>query len=212
MERTMIARHSPCSTVRRSQRGVALFVALMSMVVLSLGAVALIRSMETTNSVAGNIALRQGSMAPSTDAIERAADALFYSKTISNPGTANPPLNYSPALLAVSDLANGMPAILGGTYTTMSSAFSGAGHTMYADPAGYEVRFVIERVCTPGFSGTDQTGMIQNCDLLPPKLSNAKTTMKVLGPKIPPFPLYRVSIRVDDQNSNTVTFAQGMLR
>jgi Tfp pilus assembly protein PilX len=195
-----------------AQRGVALFVALISMVVLSLGAVGLIRSMATTNSVAGNIALRQGSMSPSTDAVERAADALFYSKTLADPGSANAALNYSPAMLAATDLANGMPAILGGNYTTMTAAYSGAGYQVYADPAGYEVRFVVERVCVNGFVGNDQTQMIQNCDLLPPKLSPAKTSMKLLGPKIPPFPLYRVSIRVDDQNSNTVTFAQAMLR
>ena len=45
--------------IARRQRGVVLFIALIAMVVLSLAGVALIRSVDTTGSVAGNIAFRE---------------------------------------------------------------------------------------------------------------------------------------------------------
>ncbi|HEY1325528.1 MAG TPA: hypothetical protein VGI14_01230 [Casimicrobiaceae bacterium] len=205
----MIRLRHPRRSLRR-QAGVALFVALISMVVLSLGAIVLIRSMETTLGAAGNIAFRQASMSPVNDAIERSADALFYTKSITDTGAVDLANHYYPALLAATDLPNGMPAILGGDYPP--PAYDGAGLGSRTDPAGYEIRWVIERVCVPGYVGAAPPDILQNCDLLPPKLSPARTTMKLTAPKIPPFPFYRVSIRIDEPNSRTTTFAQAMLR
>ena len=198
-----------------SQRGVALFFALIAMVVLSLGAVALLRSVDTASSVAGNLAFRQATMAPVTDSVERAVDAIFNAagaNKIPDLGAVDPAHLYHPSYRAAADAANGLPTILTGDYTTMKTAYTGAGYGSYTDPVGYEVRYVVERLCQPGFVGTDQGQMNINCDMLPPKVSPAKTTGKLLGPKVPPFPLYRVTIRVDDPNSKTATFAQAMLR
>jgi Tfp pilus assembly protein PilX len=195
----------------RAQRGVALFFALIAMVVLSLGAVALIRSVDTTSSVAGNLAFRQATMAPVTDPVERAVSSIF-DKLIPDLGAADPGHLYHPSFRDAADAPNGLPPILAGQYTPMKTAYAGAGYASYTDPAGYEVRYVIERACEPGFVGVDQGAMNQSCDMLPPKVSPAKTTGKLLGPKIQPFPLYRVTIRVDDPNSKTATFVQAMLR
>jgi len=196
-----------------AQRGVALFFALIAMVVLSLGAVALLRSVDTTTSVAGNLAFRQATMAPVTDSVERAVDSIFsVPPKIADLGAVDLPHLYHPSYRTGSDAVNGLPPILAGDYATMKSAYAGAGYGSYTDPVGYEVRYVVERLCQPGFVGTDQGQMNQNCDMLPPKVSPAKTTGKLLGPKVPPFPLYRVTVRVDDPNSKTATFAQAMLR
>ena len=91
---------------------------------------------------------------------------------------------------------------------------------MYTDPTtGYEVRWVIERMCqgsapAPGpYLGDPLTNPgLQACDLLAPKVSVGKTTMKPGGIPVPPQPLYRVTIRVDHPPSNTVTYAQAVLR
>ena len=56
------------------ERGVVLFVALVAMVVLSLAGVALIRTLDTSTSVAGNLAFRQASIAPINNAVERSAE------------------------------------------------------------------------------------------------------------------------------------------
>ncbi len=64
------------STLRR-QRGVVLFIALIVMVAMSLAAIALIRSVDTTNILIGNLAFRQASILPANLAVEQAAAALF---------------------------------------------------------------------------------------------------------------------------------------
>ena len=66
----------------RQQRGVVLFVALIAMVILSLAGVALVRSVDTSTGVAGNIAFRQASIAAVNDAIEHSVNAVFKAKTI----------------------------------------------------------------------------------------------------------------------------------
>jgi hypothetical protein len=92
----------------------------------------------------------------------------------------------------------------------------------YNDPSTppmYSVRWVIERMCqgsapAPGpFFGDPLTPLgLQACDMLPPKVSTAGTHGEE-RPEVPPTPLYRVSIRVDGPaGSNTVTYAQAMLR
>src|SRR5260370_5185961 len=60
-----------------SQRGVVLFIALIVMVAMSLAAIALIRSVDTTNAVIGNLAFRMASILPANASIEQAASALF---------------------------------------------------------------------------------------------------------------------------------------
>ncbi len=79
-----------------------------------------------------------------------------------------------------------------------------------------EVRYVIERIC----NGTGQPAggpwpvTIGTCDTLPPKVSPGGTDNKY-GTKsipLPPIPNFRVTVRVDLPNSNTVSHAQAILR
>ena len=63
--------------LKSTQRGVVLFIALIVMVVMSLAAVALMRSVDTTTAVIGNLAFRQASILPANYAIEDAAAGLF---------------------------------------------------------------------------------------------------------------------------------------
>jgi hypothetical protein len=202
MTTTPLARLHPRAAHR--QRGVVLFVALIAMVVLSLAGVALIRSVDTTGSVAGNLAFRQASVAPLNLAMEQAVDALFLSKTIANPTVDLPAQRYFASLQAGEKL-NGVPDVLAGQYPPASYPVV-FGYDI--DPAtNAEVRSVIERVCNaPGLP------TIAICDELPPKVSVAKTSMKLTGPTIPPIPIYRVTVRVDFPGTNTVSFAQAMLK
>src|SRR5438445_9499835 len=59
------------------QRGVVLFIALIVMVAMSLAAIALMRSVDTTSAVIGNLAFRQASILPANYGIEDAAAGLF---------------------------------------------------------------------------------------------------------------------------------------
>ena len=198
---------SPSVSFHRHQRGIALFVALIGMVLLSIAGIALVRSVDTTSSVAGNIAFRQGSIGPISQAIEVADDRLFKSKTIAT-GVNDPAQSYY-ASLQPAEKPNGVPAVLAGDYATMSAAYSGAG---LAAPVidlatKMEVRSVIERVCSAAGSVT-----IGTCDTLPPKVSAAGTDNKYKPIPLPPIPNFRVTVRVDLPNSNTVSHAQAFLR
>ncbi len=132
----------------RHQQGIALFVALISMVILSLAGIALVRSVDTANSVAGNIAFRQGSIGPVNQAIEVAIDKLFKAKTIVQ--TSNDTANSYYALLQPGEKPNGVPLALAGDYAVMTAAYTAAGlPPAVVDPATkMEVRSVIERICT----------------------------------------------------------------
>ncbi len=201
------------SVPRQSQRGVVLFVALIGMVVLSLAAVALLRSVDSGTSIAGNLAFKQASIGPVNYAVEQAAYNLFVApaaQRIPN-GAENhwPALNYY-ANLQAGETASGIPAgIYGSGYTYP------AGFTKFTDPTtGYDVRWIVERVCANPFEGDALSGDgIKACDTLIPKVGEGGTTMDLrdLRNLVQKLPLYRVSIRVDGP-SNTVTYAQAMLR
>jgi type IV pilus assembly protein PilX len=205
----------PVTSRYRRQQGVALFVALISMVLLSLAGIALVRSVDTTSSVASNIAFRQGSIGPVNRAIEEAIDALFKSKLILNQD-ANDMANSYFAALQPGETTTGIPAALAGDYNAMTLAYSGAGLSkVKVDGTTFmEVRSVIERVCNAPGGVT-----IATCDTLPPKVSSAGTDNKnckklpsgVCIP-LPPIPNFRVTVRVDLPNSNTVSHAQAFLR
>jgi hypothetical protein len=73
---------------------------------------------------------------------------------------------------------------------------------------------VIERVCIPEVMDPAVAGVAstQYCDLLPPKVSPAGTDNEVKRIPLPPVPHFRVTIRVDLPNTNTVSYAQAFLR
>jgi type IV pilus assembly protein PilX len=198
------------ATTRRRQRGIALFVALIAMVILSLAGIALVRSVDTTNSVATNIAFRQASVGPISNAIEVAIYNLFKAPLASRISQGANDLNRSYyATLQPLEKQNGVPAVLSGDYATMSAAYSSAGLSppVVDGVTLMEVRSVIERICNTAGGVT-----IGTCDTLPPKVSSAGTDNKYKGIPLPPIPNFRVTVRVDLPNSNTVSHAQAFLR
>lgn len=205
-------------SARHRQQGVALFIALIAMVLLSLAGIALVRSVDTTTSVASNIAFRQGSIGPINRAIEDAIDGLFRS----GPPHKIPLQNVNDlahgyyAILQPGEQANGVPNVLAGDYTTMLAKYNGAGlPAVVPDPVTQmEVRSVIERVCNAmGIAAPGPWGVtIGNCDTLPPKVSPAGTDNREGAIPLPPIPNFRVTVRVDLPASNTVSHAQAFVR
>jgi hypothetical protein len=74
------------------------------------------------------------------------------------------------------------------------------------DKAGNTIRYVIERMCLDEGPAT-----AANCDMSPPKKSEATTAMELAKPELIRVPFYRLTVRVDGPN-NTTTYAQAMLR
>lgn len=184
--------------------GVVLFVALIVMVVMSIAAVSLIRSVDTTNRVIGNLAFRQAAIQPAALAVEDAAQALFVDQNklgsvlIPNKDADLPARNYYASWQKTDD-ANGIPAEL-----QKKSSFT-LGQKL-TDNAGNQIVYVIERMCVqPG------APLVDNCDLMPPKQQPGQTTNKESAVTLGRVPFYRVTVRVDGPQ-NTVSFVQAILR
>ena len=189
------------------ERGIVVFVALIAMAVLSLAAVALIRAVDTNTSVAGNLAFRQAANALINTAVEKAADDLFYAQTIVD--TTNNDLAHNfYATIQGGEAATGVPAVLQGNGGSPPATYPVTFQTIPDANSSNTARWVIERLCS--VTG-DPLVNIGKCDVLVPKVSPGKTTMKAGGPPTPPQPMFRVTIRVDGP-SNTVAYAQAMLR
>jgi Tfp pilus assembly protein PilX len=192
-----------------AQRGVVLFIALIVMVALSLAAVALIRSVDTTNAVIGNLGFRISSILPGNLAIEQAAAALFSTQDpahavhIADPTNDLPAENYF-ASWQNSDDARGVPAVL-----QKKSSASGLAKQLVdtSDPAKklVDVTYVIERMCT-----TPGPATAARCNLVGAKQSLGET---VNDPHLAlnKNPYYRVTVRVDGPQ-NTASFLQATLR
>jgi hypothetical protein len=149
-------------------------------------------------------------VAPISHAIEVADYNLFKAPLAARiPQGANDLTRSYYARLQPGELPTGVPAVLAGDYATMSAAYSGAGlAAAVVDPVTkMEVRSVIERICNAVGGVT-----IGTCDTLPPKVSSAGTDNKYKGIPLPPIPNFRVTVRVDLPNSNTVSHAQAFLR
>jgi type IV pilus assembly protein PilX len=190
---------------RSRQRGVVLFVALIVMVAMSLAAIALIRSVDTTNAIVGNLAFRMASILPANASIEQAAGALFSDADIAsvvhiadknNDLTAE---NYYARRLGGED-ARGVPALLQkkSTAAALTKRFD-------ATDSDTHVTYLIERMCLG--VGAPTTG---NCDLVPPK-GNPGNTLGDAGAGPGSVPFYRITVRVDGPK-NTASFVQAMLK
>jgi hypothetical protein len=193
---------------RRRQHGVVLFIALIVMVALSLAAIALIRSVDTTNTVVGNLSFRMASILPGNLAVEQAAAALFPDADIATVAhipdkTLDLPAQNYFASWQNSDDSRGVPRVLQKKSTAYALAKTMSDATTQTDMA-----YVIERMCLA--PGAPTSGPPASCDLLLPKLPLG-TTVGDTQLKLPPDPYYRVTIRVDGPQ-NTASFLQAMLK
>jgi type IV pilus assembly protein PilX len=198
----------------RRQRGVVMFIALIVMVALSLAAVALVRSVDTTNAVIGNLSFRMASILPGNLAVESAAAALFPDADIANvahiPDKTNdlPAENYF-ASFQHSDDPRGVPAVL-----QKKSTAQALSKTLHDPSTQTDMAYVIERMCKssgpPLSSGPGDPVPGGSCDLLLSK-QPLGTTLGDPQIKIPAPPYYRVTIRVDGPQ-NTASFLQAMLQ
>ena len=194
---------------RRAQSGVVLFIALIVMVAMSIAGIALIRSVDTGMSVTANLGFRQASIPPTTWAVENAIAAMFEKKTIADLEKKNLNENYYAYRYELKNGGKvedkqGVPYDLQGIGTAPPN-YPGT-FQKTTDAAGNTIRYVIERMCLDEGPAT-----AANCDMSPPKKSEATTAMELIKPELIRVPFYRLTVRVDGPN-NTTTFAQAMLR
>lgn len=147
-------------TPRGKQRGVVLFIALIALVVLTIGALALYRSTDSATAISGNVSYRQQGVAVSSQAIEAAKDWLVA--------------NGNPVEGLYDDIAGS------GYYATMYQHTSDGdmlkfdwgtdwSHAKKIDgaPDGYQIGYVIHRLCPN--TGTPVSCINANTTVAAPK-------------------------------------------
>ena len=197
------------------ERGVVLFIALIVMVVMSLAAIALVRSVDTTSQVIANLAFRQASILPANQMIEDAAAGLFAD---ANPGfiaripdirVDTPTENY----FSTHNQAAGWDDQYGVPQPLQTKAAAQALTRNKTDGAGNYITYVTERMCNPNspIIPADNSAAGSWCDMMPPKQSPGATINDPMVAVLLTQPFYRVTVRVDGPQ-NTVSFVQAILR
>ena len=191
------------------QAGVVLFIALIALIVMSLAAVALIRSVDTNTMIAGNLSFKQSALISSDSGVET---ALGWLKNQSVPNT-DP--NADPKADLNADLtAQGYYATSAGDAKTLadsSNAKLATGSNINAgiDGSGNTIKYIIQRMCkNTGAADTshclygpagEDTNSKSNCDLSNPCLGEPTGAL-----------LYRITTKVTGPK-NTVTYSQAFV-
>lgn len=139
------------------QRGVALFFALIALLAISLAAVALIRSVDTSTLIAGNLAFRQAATTSGDGGIEAAISWLNTTQAANSAknvltdsthpfnntsATSGYYSNMNPALNLTDTTA--IPAI---QWNANDSCGTGTNCADAVDPSGNTTRYIIQRMC-----------------------------------------------------------------
>jgi len=120
----------------RKQRGVVLFIALIVLVAMSLAGIGMVRSVDTGNLIAGNLAFKQATLNASDLGLEtgyqwlltQAGTTALDANIVASGYNANPPAN--DATLDWTDIANW-----------------GGSVVLATDAAGNTTRYMIHRLC-----------------------------------------------------------------
>lgn len=129
----------------RKQRGASLFIALIALVSMTLAGIALVRSVDTSNLIAGNLAFRQAALHATDLGIEAAFNELGTIPLEANwpSGCTAGRCNYYPSMCATDmDLGTGtkgVPTVIdwANVPVTPNSPVNG----------NYNVKYVIDRLC-----------------------------------------------------------------
>ena len=130
---------------RRKQSGVVLFIALIILVAMSLAGIALIRSVDTSNLIAGNLAFRQGATIAGDWGLESARSWLLDQATNSpsNLYSSSPSVTGGSAYLSIwTSNVDFTGTISGQTAFDWTSALN-----VGTDAAGNQVSYIIHRMC-----------------------------------------------------------------
>jgi Tfp pilus assembly protein PilX len=201
------------------EQGVVLLIALIVLIAMTLAGIALVRSVDTTNLIAANMAFQQSATHSSDTGVE---SAVGYISSI---------MTTDRTTLWVDDLAKGyfasrqdpVPGQSVDAYWTNLVTTTGvtpqaiAGQPVTGDAASNKVLYVIERMCNgPGDAGAI-VGVPPTCNISP-ITGVARDEGTDMGPDTPHFRLpasglsyyYRITVRVAGPRSS-VSFVQAIV-
>lgn len=198
------------------QRGVVLFVALIVMVAMSLAAIALFRSVDTANLVAGNQSFKQSALNSTDVGLVRAMakfEASGFLLTDANTHSNSTANCYLATAMQGSQLDDrGIPKLLldpakvKSPFTTSFTATYDS-NCKITNANGDIVRYIIDRQCDASTSGAAANNT--HCVVVSSSTGGGNAGYKETGSES--IPLYRVSVRVDGPR-NTVSYVQAVIK
>jgi type IV pilus assembly protein PilX len=219
--RTAVSRIRPCGAPSPawSQRGIALMVVLIALVLMSLAAVGLVRTVDTGNLVVGNLAFKQSTTSAADGAAEVAINWLQLNgtaATLLDNDTTNGYYATSLTELDVSGKSSNASRVLVDWDGNNCAYAAAESYTLCITPSNpnstndYTTRYVITRVCiTTGAQNATGNGCakpVSNVSDNAPK----KGELKYGDDKrfaAPPGPYYRIIVRSEGPRK-TVSFTE----
>ena len=182
------------------ERGTVLLIALILLVVLSLAGLALVRSVSTSNVIAGNLAFQQAATHSADSGIETAVAFL----EANSGGTALHASGLVGGIQYVALRQDPAPGVSWDAYWTSTLAGSGAVNTLLPDAAGNTVSYVIHRLCNSTGAPT-----YPGCSASPVDTGSGGNSMGagVIQLNSPRQIYYRITARVTGPR-NTLSYVQ----
>jgi len=192
--------------LKKAQSGVVLFIALIVLVAMSLAGIALMRQVDTGTLVAGNLAFRQGAMHVGDLGVEAARSWLQGQSSTAlynDNAAAGYHAGWAQNVVLVGTASGGQVPFDWETAVELTSP---------APPAGYQVRYVIHRLCASAGdpaaitcvqaagSGTGVGGGTRGA-----------AAFGQMAIQVPAGALYRVTVRVVGPRNST-SFVQAVLQ
>ena len=198
-------------TSKQSQSGVVLFIAMIALVVMSLAAVALIRSVDTNNLIAGNLSYKQTAAASSSFGVESMANELGI-KLLTYSEASDPANGYYAVCTTYSTAGTcdgkNLTAVANWVPGTTSRLATGNGVTAGVDTYGNTVQYIVERMCK-AVGSASATPCLSSSSVLDTSSKNVPN-----GPKGPSSQfnaaIYRVTVRVAGPK-NTLSYIQAYM-
>jgi len=188
--------HHP--SLPRRQRGVIMVVALITLVVLMIGAVAMIRSMNAASTAAGSYGFKRDMANQGTRALVKVQTLLKTGVLASDAarGSSNVGLNYSAVMLPTTP--EGIPNALVGdeqAFGFVGSTANDINTDQFGNDIGIKVRYVIDRLCSSVGPPSDSTCMVGSTPVSKSG-SSSQSTPPSAEYFIVPQAVYRLTIKV----------------
>lgn len=200
------------------QTGVVLFITLIALVAMTLAAIALVRSIDTGNAVAGNLAFKQGATLASDSAVDAAIGVLAVIADQASSYNDDAAIGYYATSQTDLDMTGSKNLDSMARVDWDDNDCTGTSQTACIDASpevtlgnGYTARYIIHRLCAGvGDPGTTSCATYE----APPTaaLGGAKGAIQQGGGKLtaPPVGYYRITTRVSGPR-NTTSFTETIL-
>jgi hypothetical protein len=202
--------HLPHRSPPSRQGGAILFIALIVLVAMTLAGIAMMRSVDTSLGIAGNMAFRQSSLQGADKGVQAAVTWLAANSGGTALQNTNSALGYFSAKPASEGEGHWFNSSNWNQSVTVPNEFGQVGAP---DAAGNIVRYVIHRMCNCGdvaYNAPCSGGGDNSCGLYFPSSGGAAGgSMSVGAPVFVGIPqiYYRITTRVDGPR-NTVSVTQ----